>query len=230
MGEGNIGLASTENEAQEAPLTGNEVTYDSFAVELGGGARFYFTTNLSLALTVAGIYGNTENKFQANNPAGEAFKNTFGGTLVDWNVNTWSVVPGVAARYDWRIGRTRFELSSDFRYYHTESFGSSSTLISVRGNSQSWENKLDVDVPLGVKVFGRELRTGGFLARTELFGDLREGLDLDHVNYVNGRLVLDTSGKLWIVKWLGVGTTYYWAEDLTGWVVGLDARFQVGAD
>ena len=103
-------------------------------------------------------------------------------------------------------------------------------LLNASGNSQGWENKLDADVPLGLKVFGRELHTGGYFARTELFGDLREGLDMDHIYSANGRLVLDFTGKLWKVRWLGVGTTYYWSRAVSGWAIGLDARLELGAN
>jgi hypothetical protein len=36
------------------------------AVDFGGGARFWFNDHLSLAPTVSGIYGHTENSYTAN--------------------------------------------------------------------------------------------------------------------------------------------------------------------
>ena len=39
-------------------------------------------------------------------------------------------------------------------------------------------------------------------------------------------LVFDFTGKLWGVRWLGAGATYYWSRDLSGWAVGLDARLK----
>lgn len=224
---GNIGFGSTDNEFLEPPLTGNNLTYDTFAIQVGVGSRFHFTTDLSLALTVAGIYGHTENKFEAHNAAGEAVKDIFSGSLVDWTVSTWTIVPGVGFRYQWRWKRNRFEFESNFRYYHTESFGSSSSLIQLNNNSQVLENKLDADIPLGLKVFGQELHTGGFFARSEIFGDLRGGLDLDHLYSARARLVMDLEGKLWKVRWLGVGATYYFFRDVSGWGIGVDARIRI---
>jgi len=48
------------------------------------------------------------------------------------------------------------------------------------------ENKLDVGVPLGWKLFDQELHTGGFFSRTELFGNAAEGLNENHIYTVNG--------------------------------------------
>jgi len=65
--------------------------------------------------------------------------------------------------------------------FHTESFSSSDSRDIVDGDSGSLADKIDVDVPLGKRVYGHELRTGGFFSRTELFGDLKEGLDAQHL-------------------------------------------------
>jgi hypothetical protein len=87
-------------------------------------------------------------------------------------------------------------------------------------------NKLDVDVPLGLKILGRELHTGGFVSRTEVFGDAAHGLNTDYAYTANGRLVFDFLGKLWKLKWFGLGASYFWGHDLGGWSAGVDMRFQ----
>jgi len=89
-----------------------------------------------------------------------------------------------------------------------------------------WANKLDVDVPLGLKILGHELHTGGFFSRTEVFGDAARGLNTEYVYTAKARLVLDFLGKLWKVKWLGLGVSYFWGHEFSGWSAGLDMRFQ----
>jgi hypothetical protein len=224
--QGNLGHISAINEFRAGYLRGNESVYDVLAVQGGGGARFYFTDHLSLAPTISGIYGHTENEFKARNAVGDAVKAAASGTYVDWEIDTWSVAPSLDLRYEWRCGRSTFEFGSRYNFFHTESFDSSSPVVNVRGDSHTWENKLDVDVPLGWKVFGRELHTGGFLARTELFGGAAEGLNADHLYTVNGRFVVDLLGKVWKVRWLGVGASYIFGEHAAGWTAGVDLRFQ----
>jgi hypothetical protein len=124
----------------------------------------------------------------------------------------------------WR--RTTFEFSSRYTFFHTENFESSSPIIGVSGNSSTWVNKLDADVPLGLKIFNHELHTGGFFSRTEVFGDAAQGLNTDYVYTINGRLVLDFLGTLWKVKWIGLGVSYFLGHEVNGWSAGLDMQFK----
>ncbi len=223
---GNLGRFEAKNRFETGFLNGNESTYDTRAVQLGGGARFYFADHLSLAPTFSGIYGHTENEFTPGNAIGEQVKAAATGTFVDWNVDTWSVVPGLDLRYNWVWGRTTFEFRSAFDYFHTESFNSSSAAVGVDGNSQTWDNKLDADVPLGWRLAGGEFHTGGFLSRTELFGGAAEGLNASAFYTVNGRFVFDPNGKLWKVRWLGLGASYFWGQHFQGWSAGFDLCFK----
>ena len=224
--QGNLGHLIAENEFKTGYLQGNRMIYDVLAVQLGGGARFYFTDHLSLAPTFSGIYGHTENEFKPQNAVGDAVKAAARGTFVDWQIDTWSVMPSLDGRYEWNWERTAFAFNSRYTFFHTESFASSSPVISVNGDSHTWENKLDVDVPLGWKCCGRELHTGGFFARTELFGGAADGLNEDHLYTVNGRVVLDLLGHAWKVNWLGAGYSYFWGDHFGGWSAGLDLRFK----
>jgi hypothetical protein len=221
-----LGFISADNRFESGFLDGNEMQFDTVAVQAGGGARFYFTDHLSLTPTLSGIYGHTENEFVPHNAIGQAVKPAASGLYVDWDIDTWSVVPGTEFKYDWTWKRTAFEFGSRYNFFHTESFNSSSPLVQVRGDSHTWENKLDVDVPLGLKVFGRELRTGGFVSRTELFGGIAEGLNANHLYTFNGRVVVDLLGAVWKVRWLGVGGSYFLSDHFSGWSAGLDIRFQ----
>jgi hypothetical protein len=141
-------------------------------------------------------------------------------------LDTWSVVPALELDYEWMWGRTTFDFSSRGTFFHTESFESSSPIVGVNGDSTTWANKLEADVPLGLKMFGGELHTGGFVSRTELFGGAAQGLNTDYVYTANSRLVLDFLGKLWKVKWVGLGVSYFWGHDVEGWSAGLDMRLK----
>jgi hypothetical protein len=224
--QGNLGHISAQNDFATGYLAGNKSVYDVLAVQAGGGARLYFTDHFSLAATLSGIYGHTENEFKAQNAVGDYIKSVASGTYVDWNLDTWSVEPALDLNYDLHWRRATFALSSCYNYFHTESFSSSSPVVGVDGDSHTWENKLDVDVSLGWKLFDRELHTGGFLSRTELFGNAAEGLNENHIYTVNGRFVMDLLGHAWKVRWLGVGYSYFWGDHFDGWSAGLDMRFK----
>ena len=224
--QGNLGHSIAENDFTSGYLQGNRTRYDLLAVQIGGGVRFFFTDNFSLTPTFSGIYGRTRNEFLPLNPVGDAIKVVASGTYVDWELETWSAVPALELNYDYFWRRTTFSFSSRYNFFHTENFDGSSPVVAVEGNSHTWENKLDVDVPLGVNLFKQELHAGGFLSRTEVFGGAADGLNEDKVYTINSRLVVDLLHKVWKVRWIGLGYSYFWGENFNGWSAGVSMRLQ----
>ena len=92
--------------------------------------------------------------------------------------------------------------------------------------SHTWQNKLDVDAPLGLRFLGQELHAGGFISRTDLFGGVYGGLNENHLYTANGRFVMDLLGKVWKVRWVGIGVSYFWGDHFDGWSAGVDLRLQ----
>jgi len=128
--------------------------------------------------------------------------------------------------YVMTLDRTIITLSSLPVYYRTESFKTSSAQLNVNGDSGTWANMVDVDIPLGVELFGHELRSGGYYRWIGFYGDLRDGLHESHLNEIHGRVVLDFLNQLWKVQWIGVGASYLWGPNITGWSAGLDVVFR----
>jgi hypothetical protein len=225
--QGNMGwLTGTQH--LHSPLFEGDVTrIDTYGIEFGGGARFWVNDRLSFAPTLTGLYGHTSETYTANSPFMranlEAAKQL---GLVDWTVDTWTLITGVDAQYLITVHRTIITLSSNPVYYHTETFQSSSAHLNVDGDSGTWANIVDVDIPLGVELFGHELRTGGYYRWTGLYGGLRNGLRESNLNEIHGRVVLDFLNQLWKVQWIGIGGSYLRGPDITGWTVGADVVFR----
>jgi hypothetical protein len=226
--QGSMGYLSSKRDYNSGILQGAEIKDHDFSIQFGGGARFWFNNNFSIAPTFMGMYGHTDNTLypndnifaQDNQPAAKA------AGLVDWTADTWTVRPALDFQYAYTWRRTIFTLSSDPTYFHTESFSTSNPNVDVNGDSETWENKIDVDVPLGVEMFGHELRTGGFISRTEFYGDIKDGLDTDHLYELHGRLTLDFLNQLWKVQWIGLGASYLWGSNFSGYSYGLDIQFR----
>ena len=165
-----------------------------FSIQFGGGARFWFSDNFSIAPTFMGMYGHTENTFYTNGTAVSATNVALarGDGLIDYNVDTWTIRPAADFQYLYTWRRVIFTLNSDPTYFHTESFSASNPNININGDSETWMNKIDVDIPLGKDLWGHEMRTGGFFSRTEYYGDIQKGLNLDHLSKC-------TAGGCWII-------------------------------
>jgi hypothetical protein len=221
--QGNMGTVDWTNEFKVPLLAGDVSKTKAFGIQFGGGARFWFTHEFSVAPTIMGMYGHTTNEYTAKSAfmvANLAKAQQVG--LIDWSTDTWTVRPSVNFQYEYTWVRTIIKLTSDVTYYHTGSLKSSNANIDVGGDSEVVSNKLDIDVPLGRMLFGHELRTGGYFERTNLYGNVRDGLNTDHMNEVHGRLVLDYLNQLWLTQWIGIGGSYYWGENFTGWSFGVD--------
>ncbi|MGO9762391.1 MAG: hypothetical protein ACLP1Q_14135 [Solirubrobacteraceae bacterium] len=224
--QGNMGhLESTSRPLGVLAGDSSEVTTD--AIEFGGGARFWLSDRFSLAPTLMGLYGHTSNNYTARSvfmrtnlaPATEL-------GLVDWSIDTWTLRPALNLQYVISWGRSLITLSSDSTYFHTEGFNSSNSNVKINGDSGSLANKIDVDIPLGIELCGHELRFGGYVSRTELSGDLRNGLGVQEMNEIHGRLVLDFLNQLWKVQWIGVGASHVWGTNITGWTADADIAFR----
>ena len=225
--QGNMGWLNSTQHLHGGLVEGDSTEVKGYGIEFGGGARFWVNDRVSFAPTVMGLYGHLSQTYTANSAFGRANleKATQMG-LVNFDVDTWTFITGVDVQYVYTWNRTILTFSSLPVYYHTESFESSNAHVNVNGDSESWANMIDVDIPLDVELFGHELRSGGYYRWTGLYGGLSTGLNESHLNEIHGRVVLDFLNQLWKVQWIGIGSSYVWGSNITGWTVGLDVVFR----
>lgn len=224
--QGNMGYLESSNHLRD-PLAGDTSELETFAIEFGGGARFWTSRSLSFAPTVMVLYGRTDDSFLAGSAFGQENLTELRQLgLADWSVDTWSLRPALNVQYVLAIDRALITLSSDPTGFFTHGFARSNLNLKVGGDSGFVTNKIDLDIPLGVELDGHELRSGGYLSRTDLFGDLNTGLGVQHLNEIHGRIVLDFLNQFWKVQWLGLGASYIWGTSITGWTVGADVAFR----
>ena len=225
--QGNMGYLESSNHLRADPLAGDTSELETFAIEFGGGARFWTSQRLSFAPTIMGLYGHTDDSYLTGSEFGRANLAQLRQLgLADWSVDTWSFRPALNVQYVVPIGRALVTVSSDPTGFFTHGFDRSNVNLKVGGDSGFVTNAIDLDIPLGVELDGHELRSGGYLSRTDLFGDLKTGLEVQHLNEIHGRIVLDFLNQLWKVRWLGLGASYIWGTNITGWTVGADVAFR----
>jgi hypothetical protein len=225
--QGNMGYLESETNLQPVQLSGDRSSFNTFGVEFGGGARFWFSNAFSAAPTLMGIYGRTSESYSDHSAFAQMnYAKLVALGLVDWHLETWTLRPALNLQYLILVGRTIVTVSTDSTFFHTESFSSSNANLQVAGHSETFTATVDVDYPLGVSFLGHELRTGGYVAHTLLAGDLREGLNVSNLNEIHGRLVFDTLGQVWKFQWVGIGVSYIIGYNITGWTVDADLAFR----
>jgi hypothetical protein len=225
--QGNMGYLTSSNQPRTPLLFGDTSEIRTFAVEFGGGVRLWTSDRLSFAPTVMLLYGHTSDTYSAQSAFGrENLAELQQLGLVDWSVDTWTLRSALNIQYVVPLGRALITLSSDPTGFFTHAFARSNAGVRVGGDSGFVTNTIDLDIPLGIELDGHELRTGGYLSRTDLFGDLKTGLDVEHLNELHGRIVLDFLNQLWKLQWLGLGASYLWGTNISGWTVGADVAFR----
>ncbi len=224
--QGDMGYLSLTDHFHSSFLSGDSTRFTDRSIEFGGGLRLWVNDSLSFAPTLMGVYGQAVNEFFAPGAAVTSTSQLQQLGLLDWRVDVWAVRPALNAQYLALIDRTIVTLSSDLTYFHTENFGAGHAPIRINGNSGFVTDKVDIDIPLGVELWDHELRSGGYLARTELLGDLEHGLDVQHLYELHARVVLDFLNRLWKFQWIGVGASYVWGPGIQGWTAGLDIAFR----
>jgi len=225
--QGSMGFIDSVNDLQSDLLKGDSTELKARAIEFGGGARLWLSDSLSVAATIAALYGHTSDTYRPRSVfalQNIALLQELG--LVDWHADVWAIRPAINIQYVAHVGRSIIKLSAEPTYFHTQGLSYSNPHIAAGANSGFVASTVDVDVPLGIEVAGYELRTGGYLSRTHLIGDLHSSLDIEHLTEVHPRIVVGLLNRLWKVKWLGIGGSYVWGTGLRGWTAGVDAAFQ----
>jgi hypothetical protein len=222
-----MGYLQTENHLHSPLVEGDVSKLAGYALEFGGGARFWVSDGLSIAPIVTAIYGHMSNSYMAVSPFMRANLSlaTEAG-LVGWHLDTLTAVGSLNLQYVLRWNRAVVALTSEPHYFRTETLSSSNSHVTASGYSSTWANKIDIDAPLGVLLWGHELRSGGYFSRTELGGALERGLNVPHIYEAHGRLSLDFLNELWKVQWLGIGGSYLWGPNIHGWTAGADLKFR----
>lgn len=225
--QGNMGKFKATNRLHVPVLEGDLSTITGYALEFGGGARIWLSDRVSIGPTVMGLYGQTTQSYTPGGAVtGATAAQAVPPNLVNWKVDTWTGAASLDVQYRFLWHRTVVTLSADPTFFDTRTLHSTNPQISADGDSGTFETKIAIDVPLGLQVFDHELRTGGYLSHTDLFGGLKDGLGTRSINEFHGRLALDFLEQLWKVKWAGIGASYLWGPGLKGWTAGADVTFQ----
>ena len=222
---GSVGTAYFVNKFRDGPLTGNESTYTTYSLGLGGGARMGLLPDLSVLPSFGLLYAYTENDFDAGTEPGRAAEQAVEGRLVNWHTHTLTFMPALALRYRPTFGRVTLGLTSSYTYFATVPLARSTEAYSFTSESQVWNNRVELDVATPWTVAGWPLLAGVFLDRGELFGGLRQSLKTDHFYSTGAYVALDPGGRLWKLKQIGLAGSYFWSETFSGWTLGIDWAF-----
>ena len=111
--QGSMGYLTATKSYHNLINGGDSSENKTFAIQFGGGARFWFDDHFSIAPTVMGMYGHSENDYTAVSPFGLANQAEASREgLINWSADTWTIRPSVNVQYQFTWQRTIITLSS----------------------------------------------------------------------------------------------------------------------
>jgi hypothetical protein len=224
--EGGAGYAKFENHFVNNVLSGNESDFETLALSIGGGPRFYFgSSGFSVLPAFDFLFAYTKNTFIARTPTGQAL--VADGQYVNWEACTISLVPSFELRYRKEFGRWTPTFTSAYAYFTTMPLSRSTTALSFRSDSKVFANKMDLDYLTRWCFLYCPVHFGGDVSRTDLFNGLRTALATDFYYQAEGRVTWDLPGKLWGLGSVGVAGGYFWCSSFNGYSIGLDVTLRL---
>jgi hypothetical protein len=116
----------------------------------------------------------SDNDFDAQNDLGRQVVQLAGSkgadNILNWSADTLTIVPGIEARYRHLFSPVQVTVRSLFKYFNTNPIERSTTALSFESSSEWWLNELDLEWRMPLYLWGRQLRTGAYVSRSEIFG------------------------------------------------------------
>lgn len=220
--QGAFGYISDEAVFETGPLIGNGLNSETYVGQLGGGGRFYVNDYISSATTLGLIYSHNSEEFTANNPFGQFVKDNFSGILVDLEIDALTITPNVDLRYERLFGGFfKLKLETVYKYYHTFEIESNSPILDFTSSSHTWKNEIDGEFWTPLKLWQGPIKVGASIARTQLWGGVKNTLEDSHIWGTSWRLFWDPNGKAWIFTGIGFGGGHFWSDNVSGSSFGI---------
>jgi hypothetical protein len=219
--DGGVGYANYDNHFENGPLDGNDSKFRTLALGETIGPRVFFNDYISLLPQFGLIYGYTHNTFNANTSSGDKLESEVPGTDVDWTANTLTITPGLQFQYERTFKSLKVQFRSGWMYYNTLPIATTNDVFSLRSESESWQNGIDLDYDLGFPEGKWHYFVGGQFSRTDLWGGLREAMAVDNYYDVSARVVIKTKHTPFYFNQFGLGGGYTFGKGFHGTYFGL---------
>ncbi len=226
--EGRFGyVVARERGAVQVTGTPLELETKTYGGTVGGGAHIDFARRWTLSLGASIGYAHVENDLDtAANVA--AVLEPFRGRLFDWTLETASVLPSARLRHYFpNIGAFETTLALSATYVGTWVIDEHDDLEHFHTDTGVFSLRAVTEGPIGVSVFGNELRIRPSIERVQVTGDFERGLDVNGWFGFGLDLFARTEGRIPFLSAIGIGGTYEIGDNLEGWSIGIvfDAHF-----
>jgi hypothetical protein len=140
----------------------------------------------------------------------------------DTTVDVVSISPVIRHSIDYDPGFGIIGFDLHYVYLYSRSLRSKSRYADISANSRILHTSLDYEIPTGRALFKRDIAIKPFIARTDFFGDVKQGMDLNHLYEYGMNIVFDVGNIKNLFSRLSVGGSFITGHEFSGWKFGVD--------
>lgn len=137
------------------------------------------------------------------------------------SVDLYSVSAGLRHCVAYPLGPGLFGFDLQYAYQYSNPWRSESSFVDFSVHSSFLGTTLDYELPTGLSLLDRGISLKPFVTRTDLFGDLEKGMQMDHFYEFGLGVILDVGPIGNLFSRISLGGSYITGDDFHGWKFGV---------
>jgi hypothetical protein len=217
-------------ESKRSVATGSPGSIDDFSrlevltAGVFGGVVYRPWRELRITPLIGVAYSHVKRRYDYNNSFSQMNLLPYDREAFNTSVDVMTYSPTVELDYTFREGATVFIPKVRYSHLFNDSVSSKSSVVDVNSDSGMLQSFLDVETPLGYKVYGQDLGLHPFIVRTDLFGTAKEARGPNYF-YEAGADLTFTDKDRKLIEGFSLGASYIFGDNFSGYRIGVGLIF-----
>ncbi|WP_028571964.1 Solitary outer membrane autotransporter beta-barrel domain [Desulfonatronum lacustre] len=195
------------------------------SISLTPGVKWEYMPGFFIEPTIGFAYSHIEYKYDYNTRFMRELVTHYPSLdrdLFNTTVDLYSVSPGLRHEIEYPLGPGILGFDLQYAYSYSKPWRSKSRFADFTVHSGFLGTTLDYELPTGLTLWDKDLAVKPFLARTDLFADFREGMEMNHFYEFGLGFILDVGDFGNLFSRISLSGSYINGEGLRGWKFGLN--------
>ncbi len=201
-----------------------KLTVQTHSIGLSTGVRWEYVKGFFIEPSVGVAYSHIRRKIESDMRITEwilAEYPSLKRDIFDTTVEVYSIAPTIKHKIEYPLWVGNVGLDLHYIFQYSSSFRSKSSYADFSSNSRILYLLLNYEIPTGRTVCGKDLSVEPFMATTYFFGDVKDGMDMNHLDEYGINFILDVGNVRNLFTRLSIGGSYITGHDFYGWKFGL---------
>ena len=195
------------------------------SISLTPGVKWEYMPGFFIEPTVGFAYSHIEYKFDYNTRFMQELLTHYPSLdrdLFNTTVDLYSISPGLRHEIEYPLGPGILGFDLQYAYLYSKPWRSKSRFTDYTVHGGFLGASLDYELPTGLTLWDKDVAVKPFLARTDLFGDFKEGMEMHHFYEFGLGFILDVGDFGNLFSRISLGGSYITGEGMRGWKFGFN--------